>query len=406
MTFIKKSYLFLLVLLTFICCVETFEYKTITYESVLVVEASITSENKKQRIKLSSTIKIENSEIIPESNAVIEIVDDLNNVFSFTEDSPGNYISDISFNAKKDVSYQLKIRTQDNKIYISKNQKITGDSPLQKLTVKAKTNIEQDIISEGIEIYAESYDSERKSNYYRYEYEETFKIIAPLWVPQELEIVSNVPPYKVKVVNKKEEKRTCYKTNISDEIIQTETFSLTEDRVLFPVKYIQKSDFTIKHRYSILVKQFIQTREAYSFYKTLGRLSSSESLFSQFQPGTLVGNIHSVENPDENVLGFFEVVSVSSKRIFLNYTDFFDKTTRPKHLEKCFYEAFRLSEGMDEPVSPLIEAINKNEFVYFEKFTPDTTIPYSGVGPYILTTKSCGDCTAIGSNIKPVFWVD
>jgi hypothetical protein len=402
---LKKPFpLFVFLMLAFNSCVEPFEYKTLTFESALVVEASISSENKRQSIKLSRTFKIEDSDIIPETNATIEIVDDLNNVFKFTEGSPGNYNSNVSFDAKKNVSYQLKIKTKDDKMYLSSNQKITGESPIQNIVAKATTFAESGgIDKEGIAIYVESYDADRNSNYYRYEYEETYKIVAPLWTPKELEIVSRINPYKVKLVNKTEEKKICYSTKLSNQIIQTETATLTEDRVSFPVKFIEKSDYSIKYRYSMLVKQYIQTREAYSFYKTLKKLSSTESLFSQNQPGTMIGNLYSIDNELETVLGFFEVTSFSSKRVFFNYTDFYNRSTRPKHFEECYFESPPLSDGGDEPTSPLIYLLDKGEVVFYKKNTFDDA---QFTSTYILTTKSCGDCTANGSNIKPSFWID
>ena len=204
----KRFFLFVFTLFIFNSCVEPFEYKTLTFESALVVEASISSENKKQSIKLSRTSKIEDSNIIPETNATVKVVDDLNNTFNFTENSPGNYISDVSFNAKQNVTYQLKIKTQDNKTYTSNEQKITGSSPIQNLVAKATIFAESGgVDKEGVAIYVESYDPDRESNYYRYEYEETYRIVAPYWVPKELEIVSRTAPFKVKLVNKTEEKK-------------------------------------------------------------------------------------------------------------------------------------------------------------------------------------------------------
>ena len=220
-------------------CVEPFEYKTLTFKSALVVEASISSENKRQSIKLSRTFKIEDSDIIPEINATVEVVDDLNNLFSFTEDSPGNYISDISFDAKKSVSYQLKIKTKDDKTYTSNNQKIIGESPIQNVVAKATVFADNGgIEKEGITISAESYDANRNSNYYRYEYEETYKIVAPLWVPREIEILSRVWPFKTKLVFRKREEKTCFKTTISNNIIQTETFtSVSYTHLTLPTIY-------------------------------------------------------------------------------------------------------------------------------------------------------------------------
>jgi len=75
------------------------------------------------------------------------------------------------------------------------------------------------------------------------------------------------------------------------------------------------------NRYSIFVKQYVQNFAAHTFYQTLKDISGSESILSQTQPGFFAGNIKSDDNPNEKVIGFFDVSSVSNKRIFFNFSD-------------------------------------------------------------------------------------
>ena len=51
--------------------------------------------------------------------------------------------------------------------------------------------------------------------------------------------------------------------------------------------------------------------------------STSDNVFTDIQPGFVEGNIKNNNNPDELVMGFFEVVDQTSTRIFFNYSDFF-----------------------------------------------------------------------------------
>jgi hypothetical protein len=382
----------------FISCVEPFEIKTTTFESALVVEASLTNELKNQTLKISRTFRLEESGIIPEENAIVKIVDDQNNEYLFTENIPGTYTSLSPFGAILGRNYQLSIKTADNRSYISNQQKINSSSPINNLIVEAKTYTKAGVQKEGIVITAESYDSNRNANYYRYEYEETYKITATLWSPDELKVIQEWPPI-VKVVRRANDNKICYKTDHSNEIIQTETTTLSEDRVSFPVKFIDRTDFKIRNRYSLLVKQYIQSLEAYNYYKILSEISSSESLFSQMQPGTLIGNLISIDDKNENVLGFFEVASVSTKRVFLNYSDYYQQDL-PPHIESCTYIAPELNfQGS----SPLVENLISNKYIYFSA-NPRTHEFLTG--PYFLVPKSCGDCTVLGSNIKPSFWID
>lgn len=379
-------------------CVEPFEIKTTTFESALVVEATLTTELKTQTVSISRSFKLENDGLVPEQNAVVQIIDDKNNIFNFVENEPGLYKSIQQFEAELGNNYQLSIKTSDDRMYQSNQQKINSISSINKLTAEAKTYTQSGIEKEGIVITAKSYDPNRNTNYYRYEYEETYKITAPLWSAHELKIIRNWPPI-VQVVQKTIENKTCYSTDYSNEIIQTETTTLSEDRVNFPVKYIDRTNFKIRNRYSLLVKQLVQSREAYNYYKILNKISSSESLFSQIQPGTLIGNITSVDDENEDVLGFFEVASVSTKRVFFNYSDFYTKNT-PPHEEPCTYIA---PELIFEGSSPLVDNLISNKYIYF---SPNSGTFEFLTGPYLLVPRSCGDCTVLGSNIKPDFWID
>lgn len=54
-------------------CTEPYEIETVDYENVLVVESTITDELKPQIVKLSKTSTLENTEILFEDNASVEV---------------------------------------------------------------------------------------------------------------------------------------------------------------------------------------------------------------------------------------------------------------------------------------------------------------------------------------------
>src|SRR5690606_28802170 len=105
------------------------------------------------------------------------------------------------------------------------------------------------------------------------------------------------------------EARICYSTQSSDKIIVATTSNLSEDRIdAFPVRFISAKDPIITNRYSINVIQYVQSLEAYTFYRTLGQMAGTGgNILSQNQPGFFSGNLSSDSDPDEKVIGFFEV---------------------------------------------------------------------------------------------------
>jgi len=397
---VKKIYyiLFLIIGIYFNSCIEPFDFKTITFESALVVEATISNEVKHQEIRLSRTFKLEERESLEESGADVNIVDNLQNTYTFSETSAGKYVSNQAFGAIDDRAYQLKIVTDQGKSYSSKLTKLTNSSQIDKVYVE-KTEDEN-----GINIFVDSYNPNGNSRYYRFEYEETYKIIASKWAYQDLVVLSKDPPV-FDFVPRDENKRICYNTIYSKGILQTETNNFVDDRITkFHIKYISKDDYLIAHRYSMLLKQYVQSLDAYTFYKTLNDLSGSESLFSENQPGFISGNLYSDDNPNEKVIGFFEVSSVATKRIFFSPSDI--------NLWNPSVPAYPVSCDLIAP--ELKPKYGKSLFDYLESGSLKYYLKNDGIsiplvppgGPYIMVPSECADCTIIGTNIVPEFWIE
>ena len=207
-------------------------------------------------------------------------------------------------------------------------------------------------------------------------------------------------------VPRDENKRNCYKTIYSKGIIQTETNNLVDDRITkFPVRYISNDNYIIAHRYSMLLKQYVQSQEAYTFYKTLNDLSDSESLFSQNQPGFISGNVFSEDNSNEKVIGFFEVSSVSTKRTFFNPKDLDLIVPFPRpYPVPCHLTAPELEPRFGKSLFDYLESGSLLLYARNGPGSPPLDPPTGG--PYIMTESACGDCTKIGTNIMPDFWVE
>lgn len=401
---VKIYHIIYLTIIAFIAnsCIEPYDIKTTTtFESALVIEATITNEFKYQEINLSKTFQLEDNGPLAESGANVKIVDDGQNTYNFREISPGKYVSYTEFKALPNKNYQLQIITSDGKSYSTTPTPLTNSTQIDNLYASKEID---DLGFEKISIFVDSFDPTGNSKYYRYEYEETYKIIAPKWSEYDLVVTSNVPPFRIEKVFKTREERVCYKTEYSNSIIQNETIGFSEDRVFkFPVRVLSKDNAIISHRYSILVKQYVQSLDAFTFYKTLKKLSGSESLFSQNQPGFFNGNVFSVDDPNEKVIGFFEVSSVSSKRMYFNFLDLFPGEPLPPYFTDCVPYAPTNKFYANEP-SDLFNLINSGSVKYY--MANVTPTPNSDEGPYLVVSPECGDCTRLGTNIKPDFWVE
>jgi len=390
--FYKIISIFILCLLS--SCTEQYMMQTNVFEDRLVVEATITNEFKKQEIKLSKTYKLEESVPTLESGAEVFITDDADNRYNFIEDS-GKYVSEFPFQAETGRAYKLNISTRDGKSYSSSSEFLTAVNEIKEVIPKVQS---KDGIR-GVEINVNSYDPTNSSKYYRYEYDETYKIIAPYWNASRAIVTGTSGDYEIRIIPREQETRTCYSTKKSTDVLLVNTNELNEDRVIFPIRFISSKNYIITHRYSILVTQYIQNLASYTYYKTLKKISGSDGILSQTQPGFFYGNIKSNDYPNEKVIGYFEVSSVSQKRIFFNFSDLFPDENPPPYFTKCELKSFGFCFDYAIPECDgynLISAIQTNSLVY-----------YSGLNDhYDMVIPPCGDCTSFSSNIKPPFWIE
>ena len=390
--------IFLLNIVVLYGCVEEIDIvETDQFENYLVVEATLTDQEISQEISLSRTYSLEDNVVPPESNADVKVADSNGVEYSFEELSPGQYRSAEIFAAQPNINYTLTIRTQNGNLYESREMLLTSVNPIDELFFERDFNENG---QEGVSVFVNNYDPLGQSNFYRFKYEESYKVIAPLWTSLDLidNLAAGVASYdeRFEFIPRSTDELICYKTNVSNSIIITNTKDLIEDRLNnFRVLFLNRNDFKIAHRYSILLTQFIQSAEAYTFYQFLSEISESENLLSETQPGFLSGNITSLSNTEENVIGFFEVVSADTQRIYFNYEDLFSNELLPPYPIQC---------GIENFYAPLFDQLDEALASRDYKFYLNNDEPEELEGPYFLVPAPCGDCTFYGDSSPPVWW--
>ncbi len=376
-------------------CVEPFDItgEVATGENIetfLVVEATLTNELKQQEVLLGRGRSFANDSIQPVTqNANVNVIDGNGTTFSFSELEPGRYISDQTFQALPNTTYQLNITTAQGSSFASELVSLPETASIADVYAERTTN---DLGIEGIAIYADSRVAQGGAPFLRYQYEETYKIIAPLWSPFDMVVTDPNPPYGFALVPREQEERVCYGTQLSNRIIQSSTLNRSGNEINKNlVRFIPRDDFIISHRYSILVRQLVQSPDAYSFYRILEEQAGSESVFSEIQPGFIEGNMSNTDNPNEKVLGYFEVANASQERFFFDYTEFFPDEELPSYALSC---SFLGAPPIITPAgtSPLKDAIESGLAVYVRDNNGEVAAP---AGPYLTARRACGDCTVL-----------
>jgi len=384
----------------FSACTEPFPIATIEFDDILVVEGTLTDETKRQEVKLSRTIQLIDFGLDVVNNANVSIEDSNGNMFTFSLDAETQtYLSDIEFQAVQNTLYTLKVETPDGRGYTSLAVELPPEAPIKQVY----TEFISEVGKEGVQVFVDSDDTLSDAQYFRYEYEETYKVQLPAnaqfdW---EISLYDEFTRTGALELSPRDwsDKEFCYPSNGSEGIIQTSTSDQDENRIVrFPIRFIDKGDPVLRRRYSILVKQFVQNLEAFTFYQILEDLGNVESLLSQGQPGFVKGNIVSDTDDDEKVLGYFGASSVSSQRIYFDHTDF--GLPLPPYYIEC--------EWLVYPEISFELLKRKLELENFQIYKFDEGV-YNGIGPgpiYFIVQSECSECTAYSTQIKPDFWED
>lgn len=376
-------------------CIEEIGLNTKNFESLLVIEARITDEVKQQEIFISRTFRFEEEEPSLVSNADVVLLADGSVYANFEETSTGIYTSTFAFAVQENVDYSLNIQTQDGKSYTSTTTKLPGTAEIESVNAEAS---QDSFGNDGVSILINSIGNNSSGNYFKFEYEETYKIIAPFWKERDFFIREDEESCDFDINLRLQEERVCYNTLISKDIVLANSLGLSNGLLNnFEVRFIDIQNTIIAHRYSILVKQYVITEEAFNYFESRRELSTQDNVFSQTQPGFLEGNITSVDSPnEEKVIGLFYAASVTQSRLYFNWTELYPNQPPPEIPCRIITPPL-FNRGGECNLKELVEA----NVVRYYGINQDQ-LPIEG--PYDVVYRPCGDCTTRGSNVVPEFW--
>jgi hypothetical protein len=357
-------------------CITQFVPETDEDPNLLVVEGLITNQPEVYTIRLSRSMPLgKKTTIKPLKGCTVTITDDSGRNYAAIESTTaGTYqTASGSFQGVVGQEYTLHISTNDatttHYTYESLPMKMLAVPPIDSLyyeKVVIKEKDENSVVQEeGSQVYLNTFDPLGTCQYYRWDYTETWKFRLPYSVTNS----------------------TCWTTNNSNNINIKNTSVLTEDRIdAFPIKFISNETDRLSVRYSILVNQYSLNEDEYLYWEKLQNISEEVGSLYDITPSSITGNIFCIEDPAEQVLGYFCVSSKASKRIYID-------------------ENFRglvnlYSNCPSDTVYGTGEIPNLNTSVWVIEDQSYAMPPYK-----VLThMKFCADCTTRGTTTMPSFW--
>ncbi|MEZ0485120.1 DUF4249 domain-containing protein [Fibrella aquatica] len=377
----KLRYLGVALLLLAIGCVDPYRPPQIEAPNqYLVVDGFLNGGTGNSTIKLSRTQNLTSTtRPVVETRASIRVEGNAGEAYSFVESAAGTYTL-ASTTLPIGRTYQVRIKTTTGGEYLSDPITIKQTPKIDSLTWEVK--------NDGVQVYVNTHDDANKTRYYRWEFEDTYEIRTPYSSP--FDFVNG------RVVNRTSPRVSqCWRTQNSTAILLGTSARLTQDVLKqAPLLYIPGSSPKLWIKYSLLAKQYAQSPEAYAYWENLQK--TNEQLGGLFDPlpSEMLGNMRSLTNPAEPVLGFVDGHTVEQLRVFIDRPLTLSFNLLRTGYEDCVLDTIPFP---GRPVLPLASTLGPGGgYIAIEQ------IPESS--SYLATRTRCADCRDIGTITRPSYW--
>lgn len=372
-----KYYLVGCLLLWLGSCIEPYRPEVIQVpNNYLVVDGFINSTGP-TTIRLSRTVNLDGATIPPgELKARVFIEEEGGAQFDLKEGTNGNYTGNpLQLNATR--RYRLRIRTADGKEYASGYEANKITPPIDSVT--------WEIRNDAVQLYVSTHDPAQNTRYYRWKFDETYEFTSAFYSAYEYT--------RTGITDRREPIFTCWRGGSSSAILIGSSAKLTQDVISeYPLFTIPSNSVKIDRKYSLLVKQYAQTKEAYEYAETLKKNTESIGTLFDPLPTQLTGNIQCLTVPEEPVIGYINVSSLQEKRIFIKRDQLPPNWRAIHEYSLCKLDTVLLADMAksfsSQQILPVGEVLSE----------------MGGVIGYTASSNLCVDCRVRGTNVKPGFW--
>nr|WP_231402830.1 DUF4249 domain-containing protein [Hymenobacter guriensis] len=364
-------------------CVEPYVPEVAPGEaSLLVVDGYINSVGV-STIRLSRAVQLQTTKSAPvEAHAKVFIEEEGGAQYPLTESQPGTYTSAaLTLPAGRPV--RLHFTTAGQREYVSDYTSVKVTPPIDSLSWRTT--------ADGLQVYVNTHDDSNLNRHYRWTFDETWEFTSML---------KSVLEYrKGQITYRTDNIYNCWASESPGTIRMSNTTKLEKNIVSEqPIVLLPYRTPKLSIKYSVLVKQYALTPEEYAYWEALRK--NTESIGSLYDPlpTQLTGNVHSVADPSEPVLGFIGAQSVIEKRLFIDRKQLPSDWPFVTGYETCTLDTIPRPHD-PEPPSPqeVLNFFSTGAAIPIFEYQPNTNIFY-------YSTPECVDCRKRGTNVKPSFW--
>lgn len=353
-----------------------------------MISGTITDEGGSQQIQISRSSSPENPKFVPISDCQVIVEDNLGNQIVFQETAgKGHYEAELEPSMLEiGKSFQLKVSLPNGTSYESSEETLTSSPDIADVyyDLETKSTIGSGAEEDGLQFYIDFEGDSQSGKYYRWQLEETYEYHSS-W-PITHYINENGIFQKSDIYY---DYFICYKTDRINNIFALSTSGLVQNKYRrYPLHFVNDHSQRLMFQYSLLVKQYSISKDAYLYWVNLQKNNKEASDLFGKQPASVKGNIRNIENPKETVLGYFGVSSVKSKRIQI--LDIPELSFN--EVNYCDLLLLNPDEPFPPQPRPIYMIITYNQ---------------QGEEVYGYGDSECFICTLLGGTTeKPSYWID
>ncbi|SEF54600.1 DUF4249 domain-containing protein [Algoriphagus boritolerans] len=311
-----------LFLLLPMACIDPYEVTVPDGQQLLTVEGLIHTGPGPHAITLTRSDtygSVFEGLIRPVTGATVVVRDDEGRITFLAEgqDSRGSYFTPVGFQAEIGKSYTLQIQTADERVYTSLPERVESVPEIEDIGVKTVTiPVEGEIIPRsGVQLISEINDPADQNNFYFWRLSPVVHVLEArpdLFTDREFR--TSAPKDCCSV---------CYRTestgNQSLFIAQDDNFNGLNTRI--PAAFIEDNGLRFVNTLRVDLKQYAISQEAFRFLRLVKQQAEISGSIFDPPPATIRGNMISLDNPDEVVLGYFMAAGESTRRIYISKAD-------------------------------------------------------------------------------------
>lgn len=303
----KNTVFGLILFLFFNSCIDKIELKEPNIPRKLIVDGSVTNLPGPYFVQLSYSVPFNSTKITDLiSGADVSIYDNLGNVYPLKSFTNGVYKSDsATFQGIIGRSYSVRIKTLDNKQYQSNPEMLRTPVPIDTVTSKYIPTLTR---AKGFDVFVKVKDPAVTENFYRWKWR-NYKSL-------EICQISRTKSAGGSFVYLTPCCQKCWEITASYGSLALFSDNLTNGKTI--TQKIANIPYDGINDYYMQIEQYSISKGNYNYWNLVqGQISNSGGIFDN-TPAFIQGNVFNINDPEEQVLGIFNVMGAVKKVVYIS----------------------------------------------------------------------------------------